>query len=359
MGKRNGHRWQDMRKDSVALEQLIEHFRLFNRTENKSPRTVEWYDENLKLFLDWLQKQGKSTLLGDLNIHVVREFIIDQQDKTVKHENHPFAPPEPGKLSSHTIQSRVRVLRSFFHWLKLEGYTETHILEDLKVPRVQKNLVEVLTEEEIRAILSAIDRDTPHGARNYAIIWTFLDSGLRCSELTNLKYEDTHIEEGYLRVLGKGNKERVVPIGAKGQRILLRYRDHFRPQPNGGTINNFFLSLDGRPLTVNSVELILCRLGKRSGVLRLHPHLLRHTFATRYLINGGDVFTLQRILGHTTLAMVNQYVQLASSHVVIQHRKFSPMDALGVRHRERNNHTGKILGRTGKTGKVAVPAAKK
>ncbi|MCL5265967.1 MAG: tyrosine-type recombinase/integrase [Chloroflexi bacterium] len=346
-----------MRKDDIPLERLIEHFRLFNRTENKSPRTVEWYDENLQLFLHWLQRCGKSTLLGDLDIHIVREFIINQQDRTIKHENHPFAPPTPGGFSSHTIQSRVRALRSFFHWLKREGYAETHILEDLKVPKVQKNLVEILSEEEIRAILGAIDRNTANGARNYAIVWIFLDTGLRCSELTNLKYEDTHIEEGYLRVLGKGNKERVVPVGANGQRIILRYRDHFRPQPNGAAINNFFLSLDGQPLTVNSVEQILGRLGKRAGVKRLHPHLLRHTFATRYLINGGDVFTLQRILGHTTLAMVNQYVQLASSHVVIQHRKFSPMDALGLRHRERNTtRVSKSKESVSKTRK-ATPAA--
>jgi len=357
MGRRNGHRWQDMEKDDIALEKLIEHFRLFNRTENKSPRTVQWYDESLKLFLNWLQQRGKSTLLGDLDIRVVREFILDQQDQRVKHENHPFAPPESGKLSSHTIQSRVRALRSFFHWLKREGYTETHRLEDLRAPRVQKNLVDILSEEEIKAILGGIDQDTPGGARNYAILWTFLDSGLRCSELTNLKYADAHIEEGYLRVLGKGNKERVVPVGASGQRILLRYRDHFRPQPEGAT-DNFFLSLDGQPLTVNSVQLILRRLGKRTGVSRLHPHLLRHTFATRYLINGGDVFTLQRILGHTTLAMVNQYVQLASSHVVIQHRKFSPVDALGLRHRARNgarvNKTAKRTGKAERPGLVLV-----
>lgn len=334
MGKKTGNSWQEMKKDHIALEKLIEHFRLFNRSENKSARTVQWYDETLKLFLQWLKEDGRSTRLGDLDIHLVREFIISQQDKRIKHENHPFAPPEPGKLSSHTIQSRVRALRSFFHWLSQEGYTRNHVLEDLKVPKVQRNLVEILTEAEIKAVLGVLDRDVASGARNHAILWTLLDTGLRCSELTGLGFDDAHLEEGYLRVLGKGNKERVVPLGVNGQRILLRYREHFRPQAQSATINQFFLSLDGRPMTPNSVLQILHRLGKRAGVARLHPHLLRHTFATRFLINGGDVFTLQRILGHTTLSMVNHYVQLASSHVVIQHRKYSPMDALAVdRHR--------------------------
>ena len=190
--------------------------------------------------------------------------------------------------------------------------------------------MEILTEDEIKAILAAIDRDTAGGGRNYAIVWTLLDTGLRCSELTGLGFGDAHLEEGYLRVLGKGNKERVAPIGVNSQRILLRYRDHFRPNPDVPGISNFFLSLDGQPLSPNSILQILHRIGRRAKVTRLHPHLLRHTFATRYLINGGDVFTLQRILGHTTLTMVNHYVQLASDHVMVQYRRFSPMDAMGL-----------------------------
>ena len=142
--------------------------------------------------------------------------------------------------------------------------------------------------------------------------------------------EEVRIQEGYVRVLSKGNKERIAPIGVHCQRILMRYRDHFRPEPEAPSIANFFLALDGHTLSVNAVQLVIARLGKRAGVPRLHPHLLRHTFATRYLINGGDMFTLQRILGHTTLAMVNHYVQLASSHVMVQYRRFSPMDAMGL-----------------------------
>ncbi len=102
----------------------------------------------------------------------------------------------------------------------------------------------------------------------------------------------------------------------------------FRPEPTHPGIGNVFLSSRGVPLSDNSVKLMFSRLARRSGVARLHAHLCRHTFATRFLVNGGDVFTLQQILGHTTLAMVGRYVNLASSHVVIQHQKFSPMDRL-------------------------------
>lgn len=100
--------------------------------------------------------------------------------------------------------------------------------------------------------------------------------------------------------MGKGAKERIVPIGGVAQKALLRYIHHFWPGEFGGDGDDVFLSVDGRPLSSNAVRLVLSRLGERSGVKRLHPHLCRHTFATKYLINGGDVFSLQQILGHTS-----------------------------------------------------------
>jgi integrase/recombinase XerC/integrase/recombinase XerD len=158
-----------------------------------------------------------------------------------------------------------------------------------------------------------------------------LDTGLRVGELVNLKVDDVHMDEGYLKVLGKGRKERIVPIGNNAQKALQRYLFRFRPKPINPIINNVFLSHSSSPLTENSMKLVFSRLAKRSGVQRLHAHLCRHTFATRFLINGGDVFSLQQILGHSTLTMVSHYVNLASSHITIQHQKFSPLDRLNLR----------------------------
>src|SRR5690606_5092119 len=116
---------------------------------------------------------------------------------------------------------------------------------------------------------------------------------------------------GWLKVMGKGSKERIVPFGTATQRALWRYQHHYRPESLGEDVY-FFLNLDGRPMSSSGVTSLFVRLAKSSGVKRLHPHLCRHTFATRYLINGGDVFSLQQILGHTTLEMVRRYVNLAS-----------------------------------------------
>jgi integrase/recombinase XerC/integrase/recombinase XerD len=139
------------------------------------------------------------------------------------------------------------------------------------------------------------------------------------------------MNEGYLKVMGKGRKERIVPIGNNAQRALQRCLFRFRPKPFNPVIDNVFLSTSKKPLTENSVKLMFTRLSQRSGVYRLHAHLCRHTFATRFLINGGDVFTLQQILGHSTLEMVRHYVNLAASHVTIQHQKYSPLDRLNLR----------------------------
>lgn len=330
-GQRKRLRWEDMDKGDITLDRLIAHYEVHNRTEGKSPKTVAWHNESLGLFLRFLRRRGYSIHLRDVGLPEAREFVLYLQSKRVKYENSAFASPKEEPLSPHTIQGRVRSLRAFFRWLHEEGYAPEHKLEDLRPPKAPKQLVAVLTEEEIRRILACLSPNTALGARNRAIVVTFLDTGLRLSELVNLKLADAHLQEGYLRVLGKGGKERIVPIGTSAQKALLRYREHFRPEPANLRLDSFFLTLDGQPLTGNSVQTMLQRLGRRAAVPRLHAHLLRHTFATMYLINGGDVFTLQRILGHTTLAMVGNYVNLASAHVAVQQRRYSPMDLIGLR----------------------------
>ena len=158
-----------------------------------------------------------------------------------------------------------------------------------------------------------------------------LDTGLRIGELIGLKMDDIHINDGLMKVMGKGKKERMVPIGNKAQKALQSYLFRHRPKPAHSGIENAFLSIFGTPITENSVELMFSRLAKKSGINRLHAHLCRHTFATMFLLNGGDVFTLQQILGHTTLEMVRNYVTLASNHIAMQHHKYSPLDRLSSR----------------------------
>lgn len=316
-------RWQELEKDNIPLERLAQHFEAFNRSEGKSPRTVEWYSRVIRYFDEHLRGQGHSTELGDIDILTVREFILYLQTKT-RWSGHPCMPRPSGNLTAMSVQNYVRGLRAFFSWLEKEGYTGENLLAGLRPPKAPQKLVEVLSDEEVRRILACLDTNSAAGCRDAAMLITMLDTGIRLSELTDLMLEDAHVDQGYLKVMGKGAKERVVPIGSFAQKILLRYVFHLRPEALGGDGANLFLTLEGRPMSGNAVRQIFGRVGQKSVVKRLHTHLCRHTFATNYLINGGDVFSLQQILGHSTLEMVRRYVTLASAQVRVQHRKFSP-----------------------------------
>ena len=234
--------------------------------------------------------------------------------------------------SPYTVQGKVRALKAFSSWLFAEGYIPHNLLANVKLPKVPTKLIEPLSPGEIDSLISAQNPFTSLGSRNLALLVTLLDTGLRLSELCNLRFQDAHIEEGYLKVTGKGNKERVVPVGSTGQRVLWRYVFHFRPQPLGEANDYLFLTLDGKRLRPNAVKLLLKRWGRRAGVPRLHAHLCRHTYATNFLdYKCGDVFRLQQILGHTTLEMVRRYVHYASARDMMQGRVSSPLDQIGIK----------------------------
>jgi site-specific recombinase XerD len=311
------------------LPELMEYYEVCNRAEGKSPKTISWYSANLKSFRNYVKSRHLPDSLDTIDTKLLREYVLYLMKRT-RYNGHPYTPAKTELLSSATIHGHVRTLRAFFNWLVVEGLAQNNPAKDLKPPKVSRKVVSTLSDEEIGAILNTFSI-SPSDARNQTLFMLLIDTGLRISELVNLKMDDVHMDEGYLKVMGKGKKERIVPIGNNAQRALQRYLFRFRPKPNNPVTNNVFLSTSSQPLTENSMKLMFTRLAKRSGVCRLHAHLCRHTFATRFLINGGDVFSLQQILGHSTLEMVRHYVNLASSHIAIQHQKFSPLDRLNLR----------------------------
>jgi site-specific recombinase XerD len=348
---KKGKRWETMNKSNTPLEKLSLQYEAFNRTEGKSDKTVSWYNHVLHRLSDFLKDNGYSELLQDLDLELIRTYILHLQ-KRQRYAGHPYISQQNAGLSAVTIENYVRALRAFFNWLYREGYTEEPVLARLKPPKYPKKLVEPLTDVEIAAIFSAMDPNTSAGARDICLVTLLLDTGLRSNEATTLKLKDVHLEEGYLKVMGKGQKERIVPFGSASQKSLMKYLFHFRADPAHPGVENFFLSLEGNPVTNNALQLIMKRLGEKSGVNRLHAHLLRHTFAVNYLVNGGDLFTLQQILGHTTLEMVRRYVNLANTHVMTQHKRFSPVDTMNLRQINRAVTVQK--GSRGKKGAVLI-----
>jgi site-specific recombinase XerD len=310
-------KWSDIKMAELDLTKLISHFAQSNKAEGKSPKTVAWYTEMILDFVRFIRSKNREAVLAELNLTTVREFIIYEQGR---------------RVSPFTVQCKVRALKAFSSWLCAEGYTTENLLANIKLPKAPMKIVQPLTPEEIEKLISAQNPLTAMGCRDIAILVTLLDTGVRLSELANLLFEDTHIEEGYLKVMGKGNRERFVPIGALTQKTLWRYIFHFRPEPATALDNYLFLTLDGKQLLPNAVRLLLHRWGKRAGVPRLHAHLCRHTYATNFLTHRcGDVFRLKLILGHSTLEMVNRYVHFASAQDMLQGRVASPLDQLGIK----------------------------
>jgi len=219
------------------------------------------------------------------------------------------------------------VLNTFFGWLKAEELIAENPVARLKTPKIEHKVVQALTHNEIKRLLDTYSSKSMPDVRNKAILSILLDTGLRVSELANLMIEDVDLNTRVVLVRhGKGGKQRIVRIGSKAQRALWRYITIYRR----GDSDALFLTSSGEPLDVIGVKIMIRRLSKKAGV-KVYAHKLRHTFAINYLRNGGDVFTLQHLLGHSTLQMTQRYLQsLNSDDATNAHRKFSPLDNMKV-----------------------------
>jgi len=202
---------------------------------------------------------------------------------------------------------------------------DQHIPARFKLPKAQRKTIDVLTDDEIRRLFSCFDLRTMTGARNYAMCALMLDSGLRLNEVVTLPIGGVHVSEGYAIVDGKGNKQRLVPLGLQSKRALIRYMGRV---PVCSVEAPLFVKDTLIPLQQSTIKQLFRKLKVRAGIPRLRPHLLRHSFATRYLEHGGDIYSLQQILGHTSLEMVKRYVHMIPSKTVISFPRFSPLDNL-------------------------------
>ncbi|MBT3362136.1 MAG: tyrosine-type recombinase/integrase [Chloroflexi bacterium] len=296
--------------------------------ENKSPETIRGYRESRRSFRDFLEARRLPDDISSLTSDIVREYIIYLKNKP-KFENHPYTPSQQATLSIETVRFRLRSLKAFSSWLYFEAITEENMLQKVKMPKAQLKLIEPLTEKEIQKIIKSIDRKSSNGERNYAIFITALDTGIRISELAGITLSHLNLDGGFIKVLGKGNKERIVPIGKHVRMALLYYIQKVRQAPTECTY--LFVTNNGQPISSNTLKLLFSRQKKRSGVTRLHAHLCRHTFAINYLLNGGDIFSLKAILGHSSLAMVSRYLHFTNSQITKLHHRFSPMDKMQLK----------------------------
>jgi site-specific recombinase XerD len=317
----------------ITLQKATDFYLATLATEGKSPRYIDWLQTRLKYFNQYIQEvYGKDFKLQDLTVAHGRNYLRSLIERNKRYLGHPMHRVEEGKLKLQYIHGLGRAIRSFSTWAYEEGYLDENVMRRLKLPKLPNTFPEPLSEEEIQRVLKACLDDTDERLRNFAILMLFLDTGIRLDELVNLKLSKIDFAIGEMAVFGKGSKERKVPIGTQAKKALMDYVTIQRPDPlNPQHEDQVFLNADGYPITRGAVEKVFQRVKKAAGVPKFHPHACRHTFSVRYLMNGGDAFSLQKILGHTTLEMTRRYVNLASGDVKDKHRRFSPMDNLGFR----------------------------
>ena len=313
-----------METGALELGNLIQGFKLSCQTECKSPRTVEWYTSFLDRFHRFLERNNRPTNISYLDKTHIREFIrYLQVEARVPHTGTP--------LSTATIQAYVRVLKAFFSWATREEYLKSNPMAVIPMPKSATKIIGTFTDEQMAKLTDVCLRSTVNGHRNLTILLLFLDSGLRVSELVGIELDDVNLPEGHIIIRqGKGQKERVIPVGSIVQKSLWKYINLYRPKPLTHNLARLFLSNNGLPLTRNGIQQMMRRLASRAGItgVRCSPHTFRHTFSKRYLTNGGDIFSLQRILGHSSLASVRIYLNLFACDIKKQHQRFSPVDRL-------------------------------
>jgi integrase/recombinase XerD len=281
----------------------IKDYQMYLKIERGlSKNTIDSYTKDLEKLCLFLDVNAISRSPIAIESAVIKEFIYDIAKKV-------------------NPRSQARIisgLRSFFDYLIFEAYRATNPTDLLETPKIGLKLPDTLNQNEIDALISAIDLSHPQGERNRTIIETMYSCGLRVSEVINLKISDLFFEEGFIRVLGKGNKERYVPIHLEAQKYILIYKKEIRSQiqPKKGFEDTLFLNRRGKGLTRQMIFIILKDLAIKINLKKkISPHTLRHSFATHLLKNGADLRAIQQILGHESITTTEIYVHVDKTYL--------------------------------------------
>jgi len=306
--------WKDHTEEATAQDwtSARELFFLRCRSKNLSDHSLYWYKTVLGGFLRFLEGVGAPTP-RETTPNIVRAYFEQLRERG---------------QSSITINRTYGALRCFFRYLSQERVIPATPFSLIEKPKVEKKLIRPLNMDQVRLLLAQPKTKTFCGFRNWVMMLLMLDTGLRLGEVLGLRRDRIDWQASRLTVLGKGDKERAVPFGAAVKKALWDY-SQWRGDVAGQDI--FFLDQFGGQICSRHFQIMLKRYGNAAKIegVRVSPHTLRHTFATQYILNGGDAFSLQAMLGHSTLEMVKIYVRLANRDVALQHQRYSPIDKLG------------------------------
>jgi integrase/recombinase XerD len=304
------------------MQNLVEDFLQYLRHERgQSDNTAKTYAALLGKFTAWAAKQN----LSDWEQVELKHLIAFLQDERAR----PLAdePKESTKrLSSESVYLEIAALRAFYRFAENEKLLPVNVAENLSLPRRWKRMPKALSNEEISKLLAPASPASPENLCDQAILELAYASGLRLSELKNLRLEQLHLDAGFVNVIGKGNKERVVPVGRKAVEAMARYLEAGRPKlVTAKSPAAVFLTKRGTPFASVTLWLRIKNRVHRAGISRnITPHMLRHSFATHLLEHGADLRVIQELLGHANISTTEIYTHVTGNRLRDIHRKFHP-----------------------------------
>lgn len=287
----------------MKWQSLIKDFTIYARLERGlSENTIKAYKRDLHKLVSYLEDQEINTTAAQLTTDELRDYIY-YLAKTVQ-----------PRSQARSISS----LKAFFSYLILENYRKDQPLDLIEAPKTGRKLPDTLSTDEIDQLITAIDRSTPEGERNRAIIETLYGCGLRVSELISLQISDLFFEEGFIKVTGKGDKQRFIPIGDYTIKAIDLYRTEIRvhQKVNPKHSDTLFLNRRGNGLTRAMIFHIVKQLAIKAGIKKtISPHTFRHSFATHLIENGADLRSIQMMLGHESITTTEIYMHVDRKHL--------------------------------------------
>ncbi len=294
------------------IRQRIDEFLLYLATERGLSENYQISTKtSLETFADWLERRHQCEDPQAITYDLIIEYL-----ETRKRDG----------LAAASIKLIVVAVKIFMRFLASRGHVTRDVAEVITLPRIERYLPETLNQMQVEQLLEHLPSHDPLAVRNRAMIELLYSSGLRVSELTSSRLENLDLEEGFIRVTGKGNKTRLVPVGARARDAIKTYLDSARPKLVGKKSGSFiFLSNRGTSLTSMRVQQILKEVGANAGIDRpLHPHMLRHSFATHLLENGADLRIIQELLGHADISTTQIYTHVDQQRLKAVHHRFHP-----------------------------------
>lgn len=298
-----------------SFEMALDFFLRDCRVRNLSESTVRFYRNELNTFRKILEQQRLDTNPNRITSKVIKENVILAMMDDKRKES--------------AINARLRAVRSFFNFLERERMVVLNPMDSVKLVRQKQTVIETFSRDQIHALLRQPDQRTFTGLRDFTMLLLLFETGLRIKELVNVRVDDVKFDDNMIRVRDpKGTQERLVPFQSTMKRQLRKYI-----AIRGEVGNDFlFVSIDNDPVSIRAFQDRMSLYGRRADIknVRCSPHTCRHTFAKMFVQNGGDAFTLQSILGHTSLEMTRRYVNMFSSDVSRSHKKYSPVERLTI-----------------------------